>query len=126
MNDSRLIYKNMGRNMGMSCSPNNTGSNSNYNNGMNDNKMSCNMKIDKNRCMQNIYELGFAMTETILFLDTHPDDRDAMNYYTQTKEQYQKYKEYYEQNYGPLDCYQVENQNYWSWVMTPMPWEMEG
>jgi spore coat protein JB len=32
----------------------------------------------------------------------------------------------YNENVGPLSFYHVTNENYWNWVATPMPWEMEG
>ena len=62
--------------------------------------------------MQNIYELGFVLTEVNLYLDTHPDDLEAIEYYAQIKDKYCDYMTQYD--------------NYWKWVATPMPWEMEG
>ena len=35
-----------------------------------------------------VYELGFALLETALFLDTHPDNREALEYYCQIKHRY--------------------------------------
>lgn len=38
--------------------------------------------------MKNIYELGFALVETMLYLDTHPDDAAAIEYYAEIKDKY--------------------------------------
>ena len=86
---------------------------------------SMNHNNDKNRAMCNIYELGFALTEAMLYLDTHPDDKDAIEYYTDTKEKYKNALEKYSDYYGPIDMTNMTNENYWMWVATPMPWEME-
>lgn len=85
-----------------------------------------NMPCDKNRFMQNVYELGFVMVETALYLDTHPNDAEALAFYAEMKEKYREAVRLYNENVGPLDFYSVTNENYWSWVATPMPWEMEG
>ena len=31
--------------------------------------------------MQRIYEASFAVDDIVLYLDTHPDDMNALNYY---------------------------------------------
>jgi len=132
MNDSKLINKNMGRpgmrNMncqrmyGMNSDVNNLyASNRSTNN--NNNNNNCNeISMDKRRCMQNIYELGFVLTESILYLDTHPDDTEAIEYYSH---ELLKHMDYYAKNFGPLNYFNIESQNYWTWVSTPMPWELQ-
>lgn len=87
---------------------------------------SCNQIADKHILMKNIYELGFVLTEMNLYLDTHPDDMEAIEYYAQIKDKYRDYMTKYADYYGPLDKLHISNDNYWMWVATPMPWEMEG
>ena len=43
---------------------------------------------NKNKGLMSIYELGFAMTEALLYLDTHPDDAEAIEYYNSINPQY--------------------------------------
>ena len=81
---------------------------------------------DHQTLMNEIYQLGFAIVETVLYLDTHPSDADALNYYNQIKRRYSHVMEMYSREYGPLLNTNVMNDNYWSWVATPMPWEVEG
>lgn len=104
----------------------NQNTNQNYNQNYNQMQQSRNIRADKKVLMQNIYELGFVLTETNLYLDTHPDDTEAIEYYTQMKEKYHEYMTKYSDYHGPLDKMHMSNDNYWMWVATPMPWEMEG
>jgi len=83
-----------------------------------------NNKLDKRRIMVNIYQLGFALTEAVLFLDTHPSDPEAIEYYNQIKEKYNEAVAIYSDYFGPLLAANVTSENYWMWVATPMPWEL--
>ena len=64
--------------------------------------MNCcnNIRNEKAMIMKNIYELGFALVETMLYLDTHPDDAAAIEYYAEIKDKYvqfmKKYSDYYD------------------------------
>lgn len=91
----------------------------------NENRMPDTMRMDQKRCMQNIYELGFVITESILYLDTHPDDTEAIEYYSQMRDEFLKMMDYYAENFGPLNYFNIESKNYWTWVSTPMPWEVQ-
>ena len=77
------------------------------------------------RCdlMKSIYEIGFSLDDMILYLDTHPKDREALDYYHKLYKQYHELVRLYSRNYGPLFAKDVHNENYFSWVNRPMPWE---
>ncbi len=79
---------------------------------------------DRIKLMRFIDEVSFAIDDVALYLDTHPEDAQAMDYY----ETYQRLKkqavEEYTRRYGPLLVEKVPCGNhYWSWVSTPWPWE---
>ena len=57
---------------------------------------------DRRMLMKEIYRIGFALVETVLYLDTHPADADALNYYHQIKKRYHMVMEMYAKEYGPL------------------------
>ena len=44
--------------------------------------------IDRNcsALLRKVYEASFAVDDVILYLDTHPDDQDALNYYQYVSE----------------------------------------
>ncbi len=94
-------------------------------NSNNENRMQDTIRMDQKRCMQNIYELGFVITESILYLDTHPDDTEAIEYYSQMRDEFLKMMDYYAENFGPLNYFNIQSKNYWTWVSTPMPWEVQ-
>ena len=66
--------------------------------------MNCcnNIRNEKAMIMKNIYELGFALVETMLYLDTHPDDAAAIEYYAEIKDKYVQFMKKYSDYYGPL------------------------
>ena len=70
-----------------------------------------------------IHEVGFAMDDVILYLDTHPCDMQAMGYYENYKKLYKQAVDEYTKLYGPLKEENVCSSNYWAWVKTPWPWE---
>lgn len=81
---------------------------------------------DRRKAMTSVYEWGFVLVETALFLDTHPDDGAALEYYAQAKEKYKAAVAFFSEKFGPLNLTSVQNENYWTWAATPLPWEMEG
>ena len=47
------------------------------------------------------------MVETALYLDTHPDDGEALAFYADMKHQYAEAVRLYNENVGPLSFYHV-------------------
>lgn len=81
---------------------------------------------DRKTLMKSVYEYGFVLVEAMLFLDTHPSDSDALSYFAEAKEKYKEVVDRYTEMYGPLRITDVNDENCWTWVTTPMPWEVEG
>jgi spore coat protein JB len=77
----------------------------------------------KKQLEEAIMQASFAIDDIKLYLDTHPCDGDALKMY----EDYRKIRKValkeYTQNYGPMSAYDVNVDNYWSWVNSPWPWE---
>lgn len=68
---------------------------------------------------------GFGMLEAALFLDTHPDDADALAMYTTSREELSHLISSYEMRFGPLTIagnYCTDN---WQWIDSPWPWERQ-
>ena len=81
----------------------------------------------RNRCLllQKINELSFAMDDTRLFLDTHTDCMEALDFYKQLAEQRCHCVKEYNKQFGPLNWYDDFNSDCWNWVDYPWPWEGE-
>lgn len=75
--------------------------------------------------MRNVQMYDFALTDTGLFLDTHPDNKAALAFYGDTRTKYLEAVEEYEVQFGPLTAEDTDIENGWTWVDTPWPWEVE-
>ena len=83
--------------------------------------------INRDNRLQRLRELEFALLETNLYLDTHPNSRKALDYYKMVKAARDIMYEDYVKNNGPMFAADVRQDN-WSWVDMPWPWQndMEG
>ncbi len=72
-----------------------------------------------------LHALSFALVETSLYLDGHPNDRRAIEYYNKMKAQYEKELEMYEREHGPVSMMSdtVTENGKWQWVNHPWPWQ---
>ena len=86
------------------------------------------MNKEQTKAMRKLQELSFAMYETILFLDGHPNNSAAMRYYHDVAKAYAEAKQAYETTYGPVSvsggCHNVSTDT-WTWIDGPWPWETE-
>ena len=78
---------------------------------------------DKAQMLRYIQELGFAIDDVVLYLDTHPTDEEALKYYEKYKKKNREAVKEYTKYYGPLTNENVNVENCWSWVEGPWPWE---
>ena len=77
-----------------------------------------------NDVMTQVYQYGFAVSDILLYLDTHPEDQEALTYYKNMREARDAAVSAYEDQYGPLTIDGVKDcAAYWVWVNGPWPWE---
>ena len=69
--------------------------------------------------------LNFVCTELGLYLDTHPEDREAFTLFQRYSEAEKKARAAYESQFGPLSQGSTAAQKTWNWTMSPWPWEAE-
>lgn len=83
--------------------------------------------LNKNELMMRIQELDFYAVELNLFLDTHPNDIQALNDYKYIVENARQYKDLYEKTYGPLINFgeAFVSGNTWKWVAEDSKWPWE-
>ncbi len=74
--------------------------------------------------LEEIRALSFVKSELELFLDTHPNCRQALDYYRQTVDALDSYMERYHEEVGPLIASGAVNPDTWTWVDTPWPWQV--
>ena len=81
--------------------------------------------MNREKALRQVQMYDFALTDTGLFLDTHPTNRAALAFYDATRQLYFDAVEAFESQFGPLTAEDTDVENGWAWVETPWPWEME-
>ena len=81
------------------------------------------MTRSREQLLQCINEVSFALDDCRLYLDTHPYDREALEYYRNYEKLRNEAMKEYRDCYGPISAYDVNAENVWTWVSEPWPWE---
>ena len=79
----------------------------------------------KDKCMA-LYEISmvdFLLIDMKLYLDTHPTDRNALDYYHHYAKVLKDLREAYSKQFGPLFAEQSDCGKEWEWAMEPNAWE---
>ncbi len=83
--------------------------------------------MKQNQMLHYINMVSFAVIEANLFLDTHPCDQEALEYFRHYSKLRNKAMKEYAESYGPLTVdTNSNNSDTWEWVKSPWPWEMGG
>lgn len=80
---------------------------------------------NKEQMLRDIGIVGFTVVDLALYLDTHPYDRNAIeyfNHYNRIKTQLEKE---FSRNYYPLNLNNADSNQEWRWGAAPLPWEGE-
>lgn len=77
------------------------------------------------RLLHTIQMYSFVLLETNLYLDSHPNDQTALEYFRKYSQLLKQAREEYESQCGPLS----PNSNFiatdtWRWVDGPWPWQL--
>jgi len=76
--------------------------------------------MNKTKLLKRVSALGFAMHELRLFLDTHPENTEALSLFESYTKKYNAVKEEYESQFGPLT---LNGKNSDEWLKDPWPWD---
>lgn len=69
---------------------------------------------------------NFAGLDLGLYLDTHPDDAEALRLFNQYRIESTQLETEYERRCGPLTLHSNALNAYpWAWIMSPWPWEVK-
>ena len=70
-----------------------------------------------------IQELGFALRELGLYLDTHQSDTEATALFNQYAERYEEAMQQYQQSGAALTQLESAQSGTYTWLNDPWPWE---
>ena len=73
--------------------------------------------------MSELQALGFAIQELALYLDTHRDDKEALDMYREYQKRYNTCKKEYAAKQGPLTHHMHSEAERYEWLDDPWPWE---
>jgi spore coat protein JB len=75
--------------------------------------------------LEELQAVDFALVDLTLYLDTHPDDYQAIQQFNQLAQKRKQLKKQFESCYGPLQQYGNSYSNYpWNWNDSPWPWQV--
>ena len=82
--------------------------------------------MNRDNLMRQLQEVSFALVDTNLFLDSHPDCKLALDFFREMQTKYAQLPADYEIEYGPLTAFDTNTEHGWEWIDHPWPWELEG
>jgi len=83
-----------------------------------------NQNMNQKQLLQWINEVSFAIIEIQLYLDTHPDDKEALAFFDYYNAEKKKAMALYATEFSPLTLDCVNNNScHWHWISDPWPWE---
>ena len=80
---------------------------------------------EKGQILLKLYEADFALNDISLYLDLHPEDEYMYEKFQSYVSEYKKYKNIYEDKFGPLDKV-CDNYSEYVWINNPWPWDRKG
>jgi len=75
--------------------------------------------------LKDIQTVDFVLVELTLYLDTHPDDMQAIQQYNQFAQKRKELVSKFEPLFGPLYAFGLSYTKCpWQWIETPWPWQV--
>lgn len=79
---------------------------------------------EQERMLREIGMIDFVVIEMNLYLDTHPHDKNAIEYFNHYVRMKNQALRDYAAKFGPLTLSTADSySNDWQWVASPWPWE---
>jgi len=72
--------------------------------------------------LREVMAADFAVIDLNLYLDTHPNDQQAVMYFNNAVKRAKMLRDNYERLYGPLTATSA-NTTPWPWINNPWPWD---
>ncbi|RYL94864.1 spore coat protein CotJB [Sporolactobacillus sp. THM7-4] len=75
--------------------------------------------------LQALQAVDFTLVELTLYLDTHPDDLEALKQFNSAAKKSAELRAAFEARYGPLREFGHSYSSYpWQWSKAPWPWQV--
>lgn len=82
----------------------------------------------REKLLMHINEVSFAVNDIHLYLDTHPEDPEALAFFRRNIADRKEALKEYARHFGPLtiDTADDNASESWEWIEQPFPWEEKG
>lgn len=77
----------------------------------------------KDQLLHDIGIVDFVLVELMLYLDTHPCDKEALDYFNHYSRIKNQITKDFSKRYFPLTKDLAECDKDWTWGSAPLPWE---
>ena len=81
---------------------------------------------EREKLLRRLSAAQFAAWELNIFLDTHPNNPEAIARYKAYKRTARELMAQFESKFGPLEAQNIYGDARFEWVNNPWPWEIEG
>lgn len=81
--------------------------------------------MNRDELLQKIMEFDFYIIDLHLYLNTHPDDNEAIQMYNAAILQNRSLRAEYSQKYGMLMSNFCVSATPWQWIDGPWPWQKD-
>lgn len=84
-------------------------------------------KLCKKDLLHWIDHVSFAVDDVKLFLDTHPQNQEALAFFEKKQSERNCALHEYAKHFGPLTVDTAHTScNSWDWINSPWPWQQKG
>lgn len=83
-------------------------------------------QYDKKKLLNYIDAVSFALIDTTLYLDTHPNDQKAIDHFNQYQKARKQALKEYAKNFEPLTIDSADIDDHFTWATDSWPWMKKG
>ena len=80
---------------------------------------------DRETLLRQLSATQFAAWEMHIYLDTHPQDRQALQAMQKYRREAEKLQREFQEKYGPITPADTLDDMSFTWINNPWPWEKE-
>lgn len=79
--------------------------------------------MNRDEMLKRLSALDFYIIDLHLYLNTHPNDRDAIMKYNAVVKEANALRQEYQEQYGMLMAGSTTSKCPWQWIENPWPWQ---
>lgn len=81
--------------------------------------------MNRDEMLKALTAMDFYAVDMALYLNTHPDDREALARYNTVVNEANALRRDYEAQFGPMYSYRSTSASPWQWKNDPWPWQYQ-